>query len=394
MNIMIIVKNLTGGGAERVATNLATCLSEYENVILVVFNCDCNTYGSTVKTINMHMPKDKGKLRVLWHFKAQSIIRKLKKQYKITHAISFMSEPDLANVLSRTNEKIVISVRNKSSSLAPTRTHLLKDSWVYNQADAVVSLSKMVKKDLVDVCKVDSSKITPIYNPCYIDKIVKKSEENVLTEFEKNIFDNYSGNVVITAGRLEFQKGQWHLIRAFKNVVKKIPNAKLLVLGQGAEEKYLRDLIDELDLKESVYLLGYKSNPYPYLSKADLFAFSSLFEGLGNILVECMACKLPIVSADYPYGAKELLDPNEDLDSFVDDIRFGQYGVLVPPMKQIRYSSTDVIDRSEELLASAIIQILSDRQLLSEYKKKICERGYDFTASEITKQWLAVLENL
>ena len=78
-NIMVVVSDLSGGGAERVATNLASSLAKTENVILVVEHINNNTYGSTVETIDLKMPKDKGKLKVFWHLE---LAKRLKKEAK------------------------------------------------------------------------------------------------------------------------------------------------------------------------------------------------------------------------------------------------------------------------------------------------------------------------
>ena len=72
-------------------------------------------------------------------------------------------------------------------------------------------------------------------------------------------------------------------------VINKMPDAKLLILGQGGNKDYLERLIKDYKLEDSIKLLGYKSNPYIYMVRSDIFAFSSVYEGLGNILVECMA---------------------------------------------------------------------------------------------------------
>lgn len=393
MKVLIIAKKLTGGGAERVATNLATCLSKHVDTELAVINGDHNTYGSTVKTIDLHMPDDKGKLKFLWHYKVYKKIKEIKRKDEITHSISFMAEADLSNVLSRGKEKVLISVRNKHSSSCPTRFHFMKNRWVFNRADRLVSLSKMVKVDLVESFGVDAKKIFPIYNPCYYNDIEKKCAEDIMNGQEKDFFAKNHGKVVITAGRLEKQKGQWHLIRAFKRVHDKVPDAKLVILGQGTEENYLESLITELELQNSVFLYGFKANPYAYMAKADVFAFSSLFEGLGNILVECMACKLPIVSVDCPYGPKELLAPDKDFRSFITTMEYAEYGILVPPMDGVKYKAEDTLTQSERVFADALVEILIDADLRLKYKKLITERGKDFLPDKITNQWLEVLKS-
>lgn len=392
--IMIIAKNLTGGGAERVATNLATCLSKTEDVVLVVLNGENNTYGSTVKTIDLQLPKDKGRTKVLWHYKVFKKVKALKRELGITHSISFMAEPDLANVLSRGKEKVIISIRNKRSASNPTKMHFYKNKIVFSKADAIIALSKMVKVDLVESFGVEEDKITAIYNPCYIDVISQKMTEEVMTKEEKSFFETNRGHIVVTAGRLEPQKGQWHLIRAFKRVVDVLPEAKLIILGQGSEQEYLQTLIKELNLEQNVFMYGFKANPYPYMYHADLFAFPSLFEGLGNILIECMACALPVVSADCQYGPREILAPNTDFSIITEEVTEVEFGILVPPMDGNKYSATNPIAKCEIDLADGIIKMLSDEEKRIMYKNKYRKHGEEFSPDAITKQWQKVINNL
>ena len=76
-------------------------------------------------------------------------------------------------------------------------------------------------------------------------------------------------------------------------------------------------LIQELHLEKLVMLLGFKENPFSYLSRSDVFVLSSISEGFSNVLVEAMACGCPVVSTDCPTGPGEILDR-------------GKYGYLVP----------------------------------------------------------------
>ena len=80
--VLVIIPDLTGGGAERVATNLATCLAQEDDteVILAVEHITADNYGATVKTVNLNMPKDKGKLKIFWHIKINSKTQKNKER--------------------------------------------------------------------------------------------------------------------------------------------------------------------------------------------------------------------------------------------------------------------------------------------------------------------------
>lgn len=391
--ILIIINSLTGGGAERVATNLATCLDESNDVTLVVEHIDGNNYGSTVNTLDLHMPikKGRGMLRIFWHLSLTKKLRKVKRELGITHSISFLSEPSLANVLSKRGEMVVVSERNYLSSKKSKILHL-KEEWLLKHSDMVVALSEMVRKDIVDNFGADEKKVITIYNPCYVKRIQQKIKEEVFSCEEKEFFKNNKGKIVVSAGRLVDQKGHWHLIRAFAKVIEAISGAKLIILGQGENRPYLERLIAELGLSEHILLLGYKANPYPYLASGDLFSFPSLFEGLGNIIVECMACGLPVISTDCKYGPKELLDPGSDYESHICEILFGQYGVLIPPLDGNKYEAKDSLTREEELMAEAIITMLEDDDLRFHYQEQIRNRAMDFTPERITQQWKDILK--
>ena len=392
--IMILSRALSFGGAERVATNLATYLSKYYDVILVIVDGSNNTYGTTVETIDLGLSvKNKGS-RIVWYKELISKVNNIKKERKITHTISFLSEPDLANVVTGKNSRTTISVRNKQSALVKGKVKKLRDKTLFSKVNDIVALSQMFKQDLIKNYNVKEEKVKVIYNHCDKEAIEQRISEGNLTDIEKEIFDS-SNKIVITAGRLSDQKGQWHLIRAFSNVVKKIPSSKLLILGEGDKKQYLTQLIRELGLENNVFLLGYKSNPYIYLEKADLFAFSSLFEGLGNILLEAMACKIPIISTDCDSGPRELLEPKSNIKDTgtAKEVIYGEYGVLTPVFDGIEYKSAYPLTKEEVMYSEAIIKLLSDKSLLLHYKKMSTQRGDDFSVDKIVQQWVDLIES-
>ena len=85
--------------------------------------------------------------------------------------------------------------------------------------------------------------------------------ENIRSIFDDNL-------VIITVGRLTRQKGQWHLIRAFKKVKEVFPESKLIILGEGELEIYLKELVTELNLKNDVLFFHFQKNPFKFMAKA------------------------------------------------------------------------------------------------------------------------------
>lgn len=387
--ILIISKSLTSGGAERVAANVATHLNYGNNKAwLLVLDGSVRTYESEAPIIDMNMPWSKtffGKVK--WYIKAFNEIKKIKKSLKITHSISFLSEPDLLNVLTKRYGRAIVSVRNKRSALNRNIFNKVKDKFIFNSADRIVALSKGTKDDLVSFYNTRESKIDVIYNACDINNIKKKADEELVSNFEFKI-----GKTVITAGRLTNQKGQWHLIRAFKYVLECIPDAKLFILGQGETEDYLQKLIDDYGLKKSIFLLGYHKNPYYFLKKSDIFVFPSLYEGFGNILLEAMACGLPIISSDCIAGPRELLDPGTAYtDVTKNKIHTAKYGILIPVCNGKKYSAEDSLIKEERLMAQAIITMLCEDKERMKYSDLSNKRILDFADDKIYEEWLNIL---
>ena len=93
---------------------------------------------------------------------------------------------------------------------------------------------------------------------------------------------------------------------------------KLLMIGaDGGKQSDLDELANQLGVKDEIEFMGFQSNPYGYMARADIFALSSLWEGSGNVLTEALALGVPCVSTDCPSGPREILQD-------------GKYGPLVP----------------------------------------------------------------
>jgi glycosyltransferase involved in cell wall biosynthesis len=91
--------------------------------------------------------------------------------------------------------------------------------------------------------------------------------------------------------------GLEHLICAFERVLQQI-DARLIIVGEGSEQGAIEDLAMQKGLQDKVRFAGFQSNPYRYMSRSSVFAFTSLSEGFGMFLVEAMAFRLPVVSTD------------------------------------------------------------------------------------------------
>ncbi|MEM2041681.1 MAG: glycosyltransferase [Nitrososphaerota archaeon] len=200
--------------------------------------------------------------------------------------------------------------------------------------------------------------------------------------------------VIINVGRMINQKGQWHLIRAFKLVNEEIPNTRLVILGEGKLRDYLVRLINELKLNDNMYLPGWKSNPFKYMARSTLFCLSSLWEGFPNVVVEALACGLPVMSTDCLSGPREILAPGTEYK--VDRLRgpeYAEYGILMPVFDGKRYTARDPLTWQEEMWAEEIIKLLKNPEILENYRQRAKRRAMDFEAKKQVQKYFDVIFN-
>lgn len=387
-NIAIIITKLNGGGAERCASNLSIELSKKYNVKLIVFDATNMTYPYGGELISLDITSSNGLLsKAVNVIKRVKKVRDIKKKYEIDCAISLLDGPNIVNVLSSYKEKTIVSVRNMLSHEPMNALRKMLVRFTSIRSDVTVSLSEMVKYDLVNYFNIPKEKITTIYNHCDA-QLLKDLCKNNPTKIS---VDSSNANFV-TMGRLNKQKGQWHLIRAFKKVVEEIPNAHLYIMGEGELEQQLKNLICELNLENSITMTGYIKNPHGIYGQCEAFVFPSLFEGLGNVLLEALAFDMPIISADCEAGPREILAPDTDLLTKASDMEMAEYGVLVPVCDGNHFNATEPLTREEECLANAMIYLHNNAEIRDSYHNKAKVRMENFNKQLVMDEWAKVIE--
>ena len=182
------------------------------------------------------------------------------------------------------------------------------------------------------------------------------------------------------------------MIKAFAKVKKVIPNAKLVILGEGELEGKLKQLTQKLDIKEDVYFLGFQKNPFKYISKSKVFVLSSLHEGFPNALAEAMACGIPVISTDCLSGPREILAPDEVNKSDIEyNLNYNRYGMLLPVCDGNFNLSNLSLTKEEEMMADTIISLLKDKDLRNHFSKQAMIRIKDFDIKNIIKQWESII---
>jgi glycosyltransferase involved in cell wall biosynthesis len=218
-------------------------------------------------------------------------------------------------------------------------------------ASAITAVSAGVAKDLAEVFPALSEKIRVIGNPVVDEGLLK--EEHTGTGIDW--VDESRFPVVLAAGRLAEEKDFRTLILSFALLRKKF-NARLVILGEGAERAGLEKLASETGYGNDILLYGYTKNVRDWMRKASVFVLSSRREGSPVALVEAIACSCPVVSVDCQSGPSEIL-------------KNGLYGTLVAPgdIKALSDAIGDVLNgkrkkfSKEEALGEYRVEFVADR---------------------------------
>ena len=229
-------------------------------------------------------------------------------------------------------------------------------------ADAAVAVSKGVAADAIETLGLDERSVHTIYNPKPLADIRRLAEEEAAHPW----FADSAPPVILTALKEGPQKDPATLVAAFRLVRDKLP-ARLVILG-NLSDGYRAEamaLAESLAVEKDVAFLGFDENPFRYMRRAGLFALSSRYEGLPNVLIEAMACGTPVVSTDAPYGPAEILED-------------GRWGRLSPV-------------GDAPALAAAMVDTLKGKAIAAEALRR---RADDFSADRAAAAYEALFASL
>lgn len=316
--VMLVIRNLEVGGAERVFIRLANYLARRGIPTHIV--C-LNNGGPLSDSLDSDV-----KLHVLG---AESIRRSARRFRSLVREIG----PDVViSTLPQVNLLVILSlrfflrkpkviVREANDPVAeypfrlPFRRLVLKlTGLIYNQADAVLAVSDGVAKSLTMNLGVPTSRIISLPNAS-LDDSIKQLARKDLPAGAAQFMAGFEHRVICVA-RFTEQKDHVTLLEAFARVAAS-RDAALILIGHGPLETKIRQRAQNLGLADRVLFVTQESNPYRWMSRSSLTALSSRWEGSPNVLVESLALGTPVVSTDCPSGPREILGD-------------GRWGRLVP----------------------------------------------------------------
>ena len=301
----ILINNMGGGGAERQVSYISR-LTEIEKVI-------------SLEPV-VYYPIDGHKLHILYARKARSVFNKAYQIIMAPYRLKKLGVDRNTNLLCFLQLsyiigwyckwvlgcKFIMCIRTNPMAFYKNVSSIKIPLPVYkrllHRADGIIANSETTARQLRQVFHLKN--VDTIANGYDISRILKLSATRN-PQFEALFREK---KVLVHTGRLEYDKGQWHLLRILASVCREQPDVCLLILGTGSYLPRLQLLGERLGLKtqtvfdddtvllpdQQVYFCGFQQNPYQYYPQASLFLFPSIYEGLPNAPIEALKCRVMV----------------------------------------------------------------------------------------------------
>ena len=357
IKILFFIETLSGGGAEKVLQNL-------------VNNMDKEKFDITVQTVWREDPEKylNKNIRYKYIYPCYSKLNNYKYRLSVLlktiypRYIKDSYDIEIAYLECGATKVISTSTNKNAKKFAWVHCDLSKKmsninefkrksvNW-YKKFDKVVCVSRDVEKSFKSIYGSEfDTKV--IYNVIDDYSIKEKADETV----DDYSFDKKSPTIV-SVGRLSKEKRFDRLIEAHKLLLDNGISNNLLIIGKGDEREVLEQIIISSGVQSTVTLAGFKSNPYPYIKKADLLACSSDYEGFSSFVAEGLILGKAIVTTECN-GMEELLGNS-------------QYGIIT--------------ECDAKALSKGIERLLADSSLKEEYERNATKRAESFSIEASVK---------
>ena len=363
------------GGVERVLTLKANYFAEhfgYDITIILTEGKDKPLFypiSDKIKVVNLDINFEE-----LWTCSfAKKIFVYLKKQRQFKKALTkelMRLRPDITISLLRREINFLNDIKDGSRKIGELHVNRANyRNFEANDSNCIKTLfakfwmrslvSNLKKLDrFVVLTEEDKSAWPELQNICVISDPLSFSptQHSLLTEKR-----------VIAVGRYVYQKGFDLLLQAWTIIEKQFPDWELVVFGDGNREPYEHQM-KELGIdRKRCHLNGPTADIQKEYVNSSVFAFSSRFEGFGMVLVEAMACGLPVVSFACPCGPQDI-------------VRNGEDGFLV--------ANGNVGD-----LAQQLIKLMADDNLRTAFAHRAYQNVQRFNMEHIALRWKSLFES-
>ena len=314
MKVLYLIDSLEGYGAERSLIEITTRFKKIKPVFVHIYEGDQLKTKLEENGIKVYSLNLTGKYNLQC---AEKLILTIieKEKPALIHSTLFRSDI-IARRIKRKRPQILLVGSLVNNSYSPYRKremnfiqrikHKIIEKWdrrTSKYVDYFISNSEAIVKPNIQALNINIERIKVIHRGRDLSRFIQHDRN-----FKpRNLRKNYS-NVFLNISRLENRKGQKDLIVAFSIFLKLHPQSILLLVGEGPARNDIKDLIIQMNLKNSVHLLGYRQDIPQLLAFSDFFVFPTYFEGLPGALIEAAISKTPIIASNIPEN-RECLAP-------------------------------------------------------------------------------------
>lgn len=335
--LFITYTHSNGGGAEKVLTTLVNNLDaeRYDISIfeIVKYDVKCESVNSNIKLLpSLYHCNDRDyKVKVLDYILEQKpeIIRAMNNSDVYDVIITWNYQLPSFMLPAFPDKKTIawfhgaIDDLDISDNLTAVkhRYDLQKNAWGF--ADKVVTISRKSLQSLETVFPEYMHKAQIIHNAFDVKISKIKASEKI-----EDIYENCYLPIIVCAGRLDKNKNFSLLVKTVAKLKRENIECVLFIIGEGPERESLVRLAAESDITDSVFFLGYKQNPLPYIGRAQLLCVSSLAKGFPTVVLESMALGKPFVTTPVAGASEELADGGKcglvaewDIDDYAEKLK-------------------------------------------------------------------------
>lgn len=362
VNLLFIVPSLRGGGAERVVTILLKYIDRSKfNLTLALLKKEgkyLEDIPLDVKVVNLHVKRARYSI-----FKIIKLVNKEKPDIAFStlgylNLIISIMKPFLSK---RTvfigRESNTVSVKNKLEKYPRLFDFLYKN--FYLNFDSIIAQANYMKNDLVENYGISSKKITVINNPIDVQKVEKMSKDDIEFIFPKDKIN------LLAVGKLKHQKGFDNLLNMMSQIDEKY---HLTILGEGPDEKSLKEQAKKLNITHRVSMVGFQSNPYAFMKQADIFLLSSRYEGFPNVVSEANLCGIPTIAFNSPGGTEEIVRENNGL--LIENNNFKAFEDAVNLFELNKYDEQAIKDSIISRFSNEIIVKIYEKHFIKCWEQK------------------------
>lgn len=375
--VCFILANLDSGGIERVAASLIEKLNSFYDLQIINLYGKTNNFNIKGKIYSLNNKNIKNKYIKTLYIIYQYL--KLMKQLKIDIMLSFGDYANIYSLLTpiSLNKKIlsvhsIKSIENKEiEKTGKIFNFFIK--YFYKYSKKIIVVSESSKIDLIENYKLSENKLILVENPYDIYKIIEQSKEKVELNFSNEYFH------ICSIGRMVKLKGFDKAIKIL-SFCKYKNNIRYYLIGDGEYLENLKAIVKSYGMENNVIFLGNQSNPFKYLKNMDLFLSLSDFESFPGVLIEALACAVPILATESTSSIKRILNIsiNENIN---------EYGIIV---EKFMYNQEENLNNSEEKVLNYIEKIY-EKEIKFTSKEKFLQQALKFDIENIYEKYINII---